>query len=121
VGAAGQEDVPGQTRRTVRTRAEIRTIGSVLVADIVLVGTILFTVTALAMSGLDSFERLPLAPRAQLVVRSQRGQTRAMTDQGGDPACWADRVCPECGQFIEDERHACVQLARDDSEERHDR
>jgi hypothetical protein len=23
-------------------------------------------------------------------------------DQGGDPACWLDRVCPECGRFRED-------------------
>ncbi|RSD11805.1 hypothetical protein [Amycolatopsis eburnea] len=21
---------------------------------------------------------------------------------GGDPVCWLNRVCPECGQFIED-------------------
>lgn len=20
-------------------------------------------------------------------------------DEGGDPACWANRVCPECGLF----------------------
>jgi hypothetical protein len=24
-------------------------------------------------------------------------------DQGGDPVCWLDRVCPECGGFITDE------------------
>ena len=23
-------------------------------------------------------------------------------DQGGDPACWADRVCPECGAVRND-------------------
>jgi rubrerythrin len=22
-------------------------------------------------------------------------------DEGGDPACWIARVCPECGSFIE--------------------
>lgn len=27
-----------------------------------------------------------------------------MTDTGGDPACWADRVCPACGML--DERAA---------------
>lgn len=21
-------------------------------------------------------------------------------DVGGDPACWLDRVCPECGLFL---------------------
>ncbi|NBH04892.1 hypothetical protein [Amycolatopsis sp. SID8362] len=21
---------------------------------------------------------------------------------GGDPVCWLNRACPECGQFIED-------------------
>ena len=23
-------------------------------------------------------------------------------DEGGDPACWLNRVCPECGLFLED-------------------
>ena len=22
-------------------------------------------------------------------------------EQGGDPVCWLDRVCPECGLFVE--------------------
>jgi hypothetical protein len=26
----------------------------------------------------------------------------AEADEGGDPACWADRVCPECGAVRED-------------------
>jgi len=63
--------------RFVTETAEVRTIASVLLTTIVLVGTvafilrrwqppagtftILFTVTGLAMSGLDSFQRLPLA------------------------------------------------------------
>jgi len=25
-------------------------------------------------------------------------------DLGGDPACWLNRVCPECGLFVEDRR-----------------
>lgn len=25
-----------------------------------------------------------------------------MTDEGGDPACWLNRVCTECGLFLED-------------------
>ena len=33
-----------------------------------------------------------------------------MTDAGGDPACWADRVCPACDML--DERTAAV---RDDA------
>jgi hypothetical protein len=24
-------------------------------------------------------------------------------DLGGDPACWLDLVCPECGRFASDE------------------
>jgi hypothetical protein len=25
------------------------------------------------------------------------------SDLGGDPVCWLDRVCPECGRFASDE------------------
>lgn len=34
---------------------------------------------------------------------------RLARDQGGDPACWMSRVCPECGGFIEDDTtpHHC--------------
>jgi hypothetical protein len=29
-------------------------------------------------------------------------------DLGGDPACWLDRVCPECGGFVDDDDdHVC--------------
>ncbi|WP_281245331.1 hypothetical protein [Paramicrobacterium humi] len=27
--------------------------------------------------------------------------------EGGDPACWLDRVCAECGAFLEDGMTAC--------------
>ena len=63
--------------RYLNESAEVRVIASVLVTTIVLVGvvlfvisrwqppvgtfTVIFTVTGVAMSGLDSFERLPLA------------------------------------------------------------
>jgi hypothetical protein len=31
-------------------------------------------------------------------------------DLGGDPACWLDRVCPECGGFVDDaETHDCAE------------
>lgn len=33
-----------------------------------------------------------------------------MTDLGGDPACWADRVCPACGML--DERAGGVRDGR---------
>ncbi|WP_437582392.1 hypothetical protein ACSAGD_09015 [Paramicrobacterium sp. CJ85] len=26
---------------------------------------------------------------------------------GGDPVCWLDRVCDECGAFIEDGSDTC--------------
>lgn len=31
-------------------------------------------------------------------------------DAGGDPACWANRVCPECGAFSADgyHRQGCI-------------
>ena len=25
----------------------------------------------------------------------------AASDQGGDPVCWLNQVCPECGLFVE--------------------
>jgi hypothetical protein len=29
-------------------------------------------------------------------------------DEGGDAACWLDRVCPDCGAFVErDQPHDC--------------
>jgi hypothetical protein len=31
-----------------------------------------------------------------------------MSDEGGDPACWLDSVCDQCGGFIDrDEEHVC--------------
>jgi len=38
---------------------------------------------------------------------------RIMSDQGGDPACWANRVCDECGQLIEDDTHVCRRSNKD--------
>ncbi|MFD6858317.1 hypothetical protein ACFWB0_15745 [Rhodococcus sp. NPDC060086] len=29
------------------------------------------------------------------------------TDLGGDPVCWLDRVCPECGLFLDDRDAPC--------------
>lgn len=28
--------------------------------------------------------------------------TEAHTDTGGDPACWLNRVCENCGRFVDD-------------------
>jgi hypothetical protein len=68
---------PDPTFRALLETAEVRAIASVLVTTVVLVGVVLFTmrrwrpppgtftvmlgVPAIAMCGLDSFERLPLA------------------------------------------------------------
>ncbi len=30
-----------------------------------------------------------------------------MPDEGGDPVCWLERVCPECGAFAEAEAEEC--------------
>ncbi|WP_255446909.1 hypothetical protein [Diaminobutyricimonas sp. LJ205] len=29
-----------------------------------------------------------------------------LTD-AGDPVCWLDQVCPDCGRMIERTRHVC--------------
>ncbi len=30
--------------------------------------------------------------------------------EGGDPACWLDHVCPDCGRFVEHSHdHVCEQ------------
>jgi hypothetical protein len=32
----------------------------------------------------------------------------AVEPEGGDPACWLDHVCPDCGRFVERaDDHAC--------------
>ncbi|MFD4183933.1 hypothetical protein [Rhodococcus sp. NPDC058514] len=34
---------------------------------------------------------------------------RPADDLGGDPVCWLDRVCPECGAFLPDgPDHGCA-------------
>ena len=36
-----------------------------------------------------------------------------MVDEGGDAACWLQRVCEECGMLVEPGReHRCVRAAR---------
>lgn len=32
-----------------------------------------------------------------------RTAARIREDSGGDPACWLDRVCDDCGRFVEDQ------------------
>ncbi|TQF65757.1 hypothetical protein FK531_20195 [Rhodococcus spelaei] len=35
------------------------------------------------------------------------------SDLGGDPACWLDRVCPDCGAFLPDgPESGCPRCAR---------
>lgn len=37
----------------------------------------------------------------ETVSRPGEAPSRPDEPQGGDPACWLDRVCPECGAFTE--------------------
>lgn len=30
------------------------------------------------------------------------------TDEGGDPACWLNQVCPDCGHLTENATHCPV-------------
>lgn len=39
-----------------------------------------------------------------VVDRAHRIEARPC-DQGGDPACWAGQVCPECGGMLDDPSH----------------
>jgi rubrerythrin len=42
---------------------------------------------------------------------------RATTEEGGDPACWLDQVCPECGHLTENATkcpHCGTALPQDD-------
>ncbi|GGP75124.1 hypothetical protein [Saccharothrix coeruleofusca] len=34
---------------------------------------------------------------------NDEGGSPPVREQGGDPVCWLERVCPECGLFVEDE------------------
>jgi hypothetical protein len=34
----------------------------------------------------------------------------ALADEGGDAACWANRVCPECGRLNDAERPEICQV-----------
>jgi rubrerythrin len=37
------------------------------------------------------------------MVDDEPGRTRPIPDdEGGDPACWLNRVCPDCGRLAED-------------------
>src|SRR5205807_10351571 len=36
-----------------------------------------------------------------------RARLVGMTAEGGDPACWLDRLCDICGAVIEDDSHEC--------------
>lgn len=39
------------------------------------------------------------------VDRHHDASTRSPTDEGGDPACWAGSVCPDCGAMTEGSGH----------------
>jgi rubrerythrin len=40
-----------------------------------------------------------VASKVAGVVERDEGDER--DEQGGDPACWLDRVCAECGRLVE--------------------
>jgi hypothetical protein len=37
-------------------------------------------------------------------VEPERTESPSVASEGGDAACWANRVCPECGRLNEAER-----------------
>lgn len=40
------------------------------------------------------------------------GTERAQYSEGGDPVCWSDRVCEECGAFRETADPTCARCGR---------
>jgi len=50
---------------------------------------------------------------AQMVLADE-DEDSGIEDAGGDPACWAHRVCRECGRFAEDPRaQVCAACGED--------
>ncbi len=39
------------------------------------------------------------------------GMLSGVNDEGGEDACWVDRVCDRCGAVVEDDPHVCRALA----------
>lgn len=44
-------------------------------------------------------------PKDEVDAQQERPITDVWLEEGGDPACWANLVCPDCGSMIEDEHH----------------
>jgi hypothetical protein len=52
--------------------------------------------------GRESRVGLPLNCALCDTADADETTARDADDEGGDPACWVDRVCPECGALRED-------------------
>ena len=50
--------------------------------------------------------------RQTLEAALSRGRESAADDIGGDPACWMDRVCPDCGALVDGPDEACPRCGR---------
>ncbi|MBN9609593.1 MAG: hypothetical protein J0I11_09790 [Actinobacteria bacterium] len=57
--------------------------------------------TSPAVEGTDSGEAR--APVEGLAAGAGNAADTDREDVGGDPACWLNRVCADCGRFVDDE------------------
>ena len=60
--------------------------------------TVRFTIDLFAV---DRGPPAVVAPPTESIVPPERSEV----EEGGDPACWADRVCPECGSLLAGDPH----------------
>ena len=64
-------------------------------------GSVRFSITFLTTERLSGHSRTP--DRREL--DGERSGGRHTVDEGGDPACWAGLICPECGSVVDGSPH----------------
>ena len=81
------------SRDVVLVASGVQAIPPGVVHEVQPLGTVRFTIDFFAVDRSSGAEAAPSAEAIPPPVGSD-------LDEGGDPACWADQVCPECGSFL---------------------